>query len=307
MNPLNFDHSHLLLDGGMGRELRFRGIDILKPSWSAGALLANPDIVRQVHLDYIQAGADIITTNTYGIIRSELRKEGIENRYEDLNIRACKLAVDARKQSTRTIWIAGSLPPLYGSYRPDLVKKPSEMIPLYLEQAKLLAPYVDLFLCETLSSSSEARSAAIAAAQCDKPVWISWTLHQNRSGCLRSGETIESAVNDLAGLSVTGTLFNCCSPESITHALPGLIQTKYHYIGGYANTFSPIPDDWTLDGDKPTAGFLNLRSDLDPDAYGTHALAWLNAGANVIGGCCGTRPAHIAKLRRIINRFETKD
>ncbi len=83
MKRLNLNHLPVLLDGGMGRELRSRGIDILRPSWSAYALLSDPDVVRQVHSDYIEAGADIITTNTYGIIRTELAKEGLEDRFDD--------------------------------------------------------------------------------------------------------------------------------------------------------------------------------------------------------------------------------
>ncbi len=301
MQSLNFNHLPVLLDGGMGRELRFRGIDILRPSWSANALLSDPDVVSQVHSDYIEAGADIITTNTYGIIRTELAKEGLEDRFDDLNLAACEVATEARKKARRNVLIAGSLPPLCGSFRPDLVKETSEMIPLYLEQAKLLAPHVDLFLCETMSSASEGKAAVTAASQWKKPVWVAWTLHEDRSGCLRSGETLASAVDVLAGLPVSGALVNCCTPESITKALPDLVNTKYKYVGGYANAFLPIPEDWTLDGDKATDGFLGLRSDLDPDAYGAYALAWLNAGATVIGGCCGTRPIHIAKLRQIVN------
>ena len=83
--------------------------------------------------------------------------------------------------------------------------------------------------------------------------------------------------------------------------MPDLVKTKCKYIGGYANAFSPIPPDWTLDGDKESDGFLDMRSDLDPDAYVKHALEWLNGGATVVGGCCGTRPSHIAKIRQLID------
>jgi S-methylmethionine-dependent homocysteine/selenocysteine methylase len=72
------------------------------------------------------------------------------------------------------------------------------------------------------------------------------------------------------------------------------------YVGGYANTFQPIPGDWTLEGKKKTDGSLGLREDLDPESYAAHASDWLNAGATVVGGCCGTRPAHIAKLKELI-------
>ncbi len=96
MPNLNHPGRPILLDGGMGRELRSRGVNVLTAIWSANGLIAAPDTVRQIHQDYISAGADIITTNTYGIIRSNLAKEGIEDHFEELNILACTLARQAR-------------------------------------------------------------------------------------------------------------------------------------------------------------------------------------------------------------------
>ncbi|MFN8592507.1 MAG: homocysteine S-methyltransferase family protein [Thermomicrobiales bacterium] len=286
----------VLLDGGMGRELRFRGVEILTSIWSANGLVVAPDVVRDIHRDYIAAGADVITTNTYGIIRQELAKEGIAHRFAELNDLACRLAVEARDEATRDVWIAGSLPPLNGSYRPDRVLPWETIVPLYAEQAALLAPYVDLFLCETMSSAAEGLAAATAACATGKPVWISYTLHEDHSGRLRSGESIAEAVRALGDLPVSGILANCCPPESITAAMADLRDTGKTYIGGYANTFAPVPATWTLDGDAPSDGTLPLRDDLDPAAYLTHAQTWWDAGATVVGGCCGTRPAHIALL-----------
>jgi S-methylmethionine-dependent homocysteine/selenocysteine methylase len=96
-------------------------------------------------------------------------------------------------------------------------------------------------------------------------------------------------------------LANCCAPESISAAMGELAATGRPYVGGYANTFPPVPEDWTLDGATPTDGVLGLRDDLDPEAYTAHAQRWLAAGATVIGGCCGTRPAHIARLRELLD------
>ena len=86
----------ILMDGGMGRELRFRGVEISPTIWSAQALLTAPQVVREIHIDFIRAGADLITTNTYGVIRSDLGREGIEHRFEELNQLACTLACEAR-------------------------------------------------------------------------------------------------------------------------------------------------------------------------------------------------------------------
>ena len=292
----------MLLDGGMGRELRFRGVDILDTIWSANALIVAPDIVRAVHRDYIDAGADIITTNTYGVIRADLARAGIEDRFTVLNTLACQIATQARDEVGRHVLIAGSLPPLRGSYRPDRVGAFAAIEPRYREQAEVLAPHVDLFLCETMASAAEGYAAAHAAVQTGKPVWVSWTLHEDRSGRLRSGETVAEAAAALAGLPIGGMLANCCAPESIAAAMGLLVATGLPYVGGYANTFVPVPEDWTLDGDRETDGTLGLRDDLDPDAYAAHAARWLDRGATVVGGCCGTRPAHIARLHELLRR-----
>jgi len=289
-----------LMDGGMGRELRRRGVPIPGTIWSANGLLVAPDVVRDIHADFIAAGADIIITNTYGVIPSDLAKEGIEDRFEELNLLACRLAAEARDAAAREVLIAGSLPPQMGSYRPDLVAPFDVIEPIYRRQAAILAPHVDLLICETMSSGAEALAAATGASAAGVPVWVSWTLHEDRSGCLRSGETVAQAAALIAHLPVSGFFANCCAPESITAAMPALVALGDHPAGGYANTFKPVPEDWTLDGEKETDGKSPLRDDLDAGAYAAHARAWLDAGARVIGGCCGTGPEHIAKLRKLI-------
>ena len=237
-----FTNRPILLDGGMGRELQFRGVQLSRQIWSASALTEAPDMVRTVHEDYIRAGADIITTNTYGLIREDLAGAGLEDRYEDLNTLAGRLARQACAIADRPVLVAGSRPPLRGSFRPDRVGPASKLIPRYREQARILAPFVDFYLCETMSSAAEGSAAAAGAQEAGKPVWVSWTLHEDHSGRLRSGETIKEAVHALEGLKVTGCLANCSAPASITKAIPLLAESASdQIIGGYANTFFPIP------------------------------------------------------------------
>jgi S-methylmethionine-dependent homocysteine/selenocysteine methylase len=299
MTGIALPHRTVLLDGSMGRELRMRGVPIPETIWSANALLVAPDQVVQVHLDNIASGADVITTNTYGVIRSDLAKENLEDRFEDLNLHACELAIEARERGGRQgVLIAGAMPPLRGSYRADLVGKFEEILPLYREQARLLARHVDLILCETMSSAEEARAAATAACETGIPVWVAWTLHDQKLGVLRSEEPVEQAYEAIAQLPVSGFLANCCPPESIQAAMPLLASLPGQVCGGYANTFMPIPSEWTLDGDRETDGLLAVREELDAEAYADHAVRWLEAGANLLGGCCGTSPAYIEAIRR---------
>lgn len=288
----------VLLDGGMGRELGFRGVEVPDSIWSAWSLVVAPDTVREVHADYIAAGADVITTNTYCTLRTHLERADVADRFEELNRLAGQLAVEARDTADRPALVAGSLAPLFESYRPDLVLPTAELEPIYREQAEILADYVDLFICETMSKSDEAVAAARAAASTGKPVWVSFNLHSELPGHLRSGESIADVTDALDGVPVSGFLANCCMPELIDAGMHALVATGAPNVGGYANTFYPTPDDWTIDESTGE----RLRADLDPPAYLEFVESWLAKGATVVGGCCGTRPAHIRLIAESLGR-----
>ncbi len=166
----------VLLDGGMGQELINRGASGQGVLWSAGALFDHPEAVQAIHEDYIRAGADIITTNSYACIRNNFEPLGLQDRLGEMNRLAAELAQRARDKAGKAVLIAGSLGPQYGSYRPDLVRSYEETEALYREQAGFLAPHVDFFICETLSCILEARAAVNAALATGKPVWLSWSI-----------------------------------------------------------------------------------------------------------------------------------
>jgi len=282
----------------MGQELAKRGIDTASNGlWSAQALVEQPDVVVAVHRDYIDSGADVITTNSYATTRRRLEAGGQSDAFSRLNEAAGALAAQARDASDRDVGIVGSLPPIHGSYRPDRVGQLEELEPLYREQAETLAPYVDGFLCETMSTISEALAAYRGAAAVGKPVWVSWTVADDGSGRLRSGEAIEDAVAELG--EAAALLVNCSMPESVEAALPAMAAHATVPFGAYANGFQAIPVDYEVaDGkDVPDA-----RADLSPEHYAKHAAKWLDAGAGVIGGCCEVGPAHIRALRQLLDR-----
>lgn len=285
-----------LLDAGMGKTLGLRGVHIPNTIWSANALLVAPDVVLEIHKENIAAGANIITANTYGIIRSDLAKENIEHSFAVLNQHAGELAQQAVAETHGGTKIAGSLPPLNGSYRPDRVQDRSVLDARYSEQAKLLAPYVDLFLCETMSTITEGLAAASAAAETGKPVLVAFTLHDEDKACLRSGESLQHALKAMSEIDPLGVLVNCCLPERISDAMPVLASSSYAICGGYANGFTRVPQDWMLDGDKESDGRLTLRDDLSPTNYVQFVKQWLDMGANLVGGCCGTTAEHTAAI-----------
>jgi len=285
----------ILLDGGMGQELINRGVSGQGVLWSAKALFDNPAAVQAVHEDYIRAGADVITTNSYACIRNNFEPEGLLHRLGEMNQLAAMLAWQARDKVGNKVLIAGSMGPQRGSYRPDLVGSYDETYALYREQAEFLAPFIDLFICETLSSIKEARAAVAAANSTGKPVWLSWSIEDSGAANLRSGEPIRAAWDDLDGSAVSAVLLNCSPPEAIGKVLPELIKLSDIPVGAYANAFTPIPEKWDFHGEQ---SIPPSRTDVTPESYADHAASWQAAGACIIGGCCEVGPAHIAQLNQ---------
>lgn len=286
----------ILLDGGMGQELRSRGLtgDWL---WSAHSLMAAPAAVRDLHQEFIAAGAEIVTASNYAATPQRLAQAGIAHRFGEIVGRAVELAREARDRAGKKgVRVAGSLPPLLASYEPN-AQNPARMEREYAEIADALGA-VDLFICETMSSAAEARAAARAGAMRAKPVWIAWTLRDEGDGRLRSGESVAEAVAAVAGIpGVEAMLFNCCTPEAIGAALPDLRAHAGRAIGAYANAFLPIDKDWTRKDGK----FRDLRPDMTAQAFAGSARPWLAGGLDIVGGCCGAGPAHIAALRALLD------
>jgi S-methylmethionine-dependent homocysteine/selenocysteine methylase len=283
-----------LLDGGMGQELIRRSPDKPTPLWSARVMLDYPELVTQVHLENIRAGARVITINAYSATRDRLDPAGLGEQFEPLQRRACELALRARDESGEDVAIAGCLPPLIWSYRPDLVRPAAETEPIYAEIAALQAPHVDLILCETMSAAAEGVGAVRGAALTGKPIWISWTVDDADGARLRSGETLADASAMLAGLPVAARLVNCSRPEAVDMAMPGLVALGGP-VGAYANGFTRIAARFEP---GTTVERLSARKDLGPEAYADFAMGWVAEGATIVGGCCEVGPAHITELAR---------
>jgi len=293
----------LLLDGAMGTELRERGVEVpshITSIWSAQALMAAPDAVVEVHRAYIDAGADVITVNNYAVTPPLLAREQLEDQLEELTHRAVELALRARDASGRDVRIAGSLPPLETSYEAALVGEDEAILEDYRRIAALLAPEVDILLCETLSSAREAVAALRAAREHDREVWLSWTLMGDLPDRLPSGESVPEAFAAAESIGADAYLVNCCGANFVTSALPLLAGLTDRPIGGYANAAEVIPGDPHA-AQRPSYAELQ-RKPLDADGYADAAADWLRAGARIIGGCCSTRPAHVARLRQLIDR-----
>ncbi|NLS17753.1 homocysteine S-methyltransferase family protein [Rhizobium sp. P40RR-XXII] len=294
----------LILDGGMSRELLRLGAELKQPEWSALALINSPEIVRQVHDEFIAAGSDVITTNSYALVPFHIGEERFSAEGAALIARAGQLARDAADAcKDRKILVAGSLPPIFGSYEPQNFD-PSRVQDYLKVLVANLDPYVDVWLGETLSLIAEGEAVRIAVAETGKPFWISFTLADDaaqRNGAspkLRSGETVEDAAQWAASSGAEALLFNCSKPEVMREAVDAAGQVfksggSALRIGVYANAFEGEQGE-----SAANEGLHATRDDLNDDAYSRFACSWVDAGATMVGGCCGIGAGHIHQLKR---------
>jgi homocysteine S-methyltransferase len=152
---------------------------------------------------------------------------------------------------------------------------------------------VDLLLAETVSSVQEAEGLFAATAKSDLPVWIAFSVDDQDGTHLRSGEPLTDILPVIAKYAPDAVLLNCSTPEAIDAGLPVLAEAGMPF-GAYANGFTKISDGFKAD--FPTVDALTARTDLTPDAYADHAMAWINQGATIVGGCCEVGPAHIKEI-----------
>jgi S-methylmethionine-dependent homocysteine/selenocysteine methylase len=280
-----------ILDGGMGRELQRLGAPFRQPEWSALALIDGPEYVTQAHEGFARAGANMISTNSYAIVPFHIGDTLFSERGLALAGLAGQLARDVADR--HGVRVAGSLPPVLGSYRPDLfeVKAARAILTVLIEG---LTPFADVWLAETLSSLGEAELVGEMLAADSRPLWLSFTLNDEGSASLRSGESIEAAVALAQKLGAAALLFNCSAPEVMEEAVArarAAMGTDAIEIGVYANGFAHSDTEVPANG-----GLRDIRADLDPPRYLEWARKWVAAGATMVGGCCGIGPQHIQAL-----------
>ena len=279
----------------MGNELLKRAGKTSSGLWSAQFLIDFPELVKEVHQAYVDVGAQVITTNTYSTIPSYLKKEKKTHLMKDLIRKAGIIARGVAEENHQKILVAGSLPPLDESYRPDLVPDEKEALPIYEELIEELNPFVDIFLCETVSSILETSNILKAVrdkADKYKEIWLSWTLLEDKSGRLRSKETIEEAFQLAETFNPDAYLFNCTDPIAITEGIKKLSKLTDKPIGCYPNIFG-VPLDWTLDNNVE----VNPRN-LSIKQFIEYKNLWEDLGASIIGGCCGLGPDYIKAISK---------
>ena len=307
----------LLLDGATGTELQRRGVDTNLPLWSARALIEAPGVLRAIHADYVAAGVDILTTNTFRTHHRTLARAGLGEHTRALTQFAVQVARETARQANRKIFVAGSISPLEDCYSPQLVPPDGELQLEHTEMARDLAEAgCDLLLVETMNTIREAVLAARCAQETGLPVCVSFVAgpgghppdqitHARGSASaddsqgqfsqgfspvmLLSGESIADAVRAVQPLRPAAILINCVPLTYIDRALDELRAAHPGPIGLYANVgYADDQAGWTL------------TDDAQPDAYAQQALRWVQQGAVIIGGCCGTTPDHMAAVKNVL-------
>lgn len=278
----------LLLDGATGTELTRRGIDTGLPLWSANALTtdAGINVLRQIHLDYLKAGADVITTNTFRTHRRVLAGKGFSA--HELTLRAVATAREAATELGKPAIVAGSLSSLEDCYRPDLVPPAAECLDEHSERIDhLVEGGVDLLIIETMNSIREAVIAAKIATSTGLPTWVAFVCDEK--GRILSGESLTHAAELLMPLGVKALGVNCMPAHTIVQPL-----TELRSICGDNFPLMAYGNIGYADDDQ---GWINTDSTA-PEGYSKQAQSW---PAQIIGACCGSTPEHISRLREVFS------
>ena len=237
--------------------------------------------------------------NNYTATISRMTRHGFGDQFHAAHQLAAELVNKAIHQAQTEfdqeidVNIAGCLPPIAASYVASAALNYDDSYDQYSQLIEIQAQHVDVFLAETISNITEAKAALAALKAAGQKCFIGLTLSDDLSNSLRSGESLEAAIDQLGSEGVDGLCVNCSFPEAVDAALPLLAASGLRF-GGYANGFTSI------EGLAPgtTVDNLEARQDLPPAAYARHALGWAEAGATIIGGCCEISPEHIAFLHK---------
>ena len=285
----------VLLDGAMGTELQRRGVPMHRVAWSAAALLTHPDVVRQIHADYIAAGAEVITANSFGTARHVLEPAGLGEEVAALNRRAVALAREAREATAdgRRLWVAGSISSFIAEA--DFRNTPTQAAARrsYAEQAELLAEAgVDLILLEMMRDIEYSRIAVECALATGLPVWIGFTCKWNADGeVVLRGRDVEHPLADAVGpVTEPGGALVAVMHSELEVVAPALDVLARHWSGpvaAYPHSGDFVMPNWLFD------------DIVAPEPFAQTAAAWADRVA-VLGGCCGIGPDHIRALKSSI-------
>jgi homocysteine S-methyltransferase len=295
----------VILDGATGTELERRGVPMHELAWSGMALDTHPDVVREVHQDYIAAGADIITTNTFATLGLSLRGTEFENRVVDMNRAGVRLAKEAleRVPTGRPVAIAGSMSGMIGTvYWRDAPASHAAIRDSYREQAEALAEGgVDLLFLEMAQDAAVAIPAIEGARTTGLPVWVAFSSNfmstpggPERPLVARGSDGVDrpflesiAPVLRAGGFEVAG--INHTDVDIVGRAVDALMKEWDGPVSAYPNSGDWNPPNWGFD------------TVISPPDFVAAAETWIAKGVQIVGGCCGLGPEHIRSLHQRVS------
>jgi homocysteine S-methyltransferase len=304
----------LLVDGGTGTELRRRGFALDARAWSAPAALTDFELLRSIQSDYIAAGADVISTNTFAATRFVLEAAGLGERAAEVVQRSVAAAREARDAIGRDVAIAGSMSCLPPRFDPRGYPDARSESAAYFELAERLATEgVDLIALEMLEDTEHAARACEAARATGLPVWLGVSCRLRDDGALVAFDFPETplarVLNALLpfGPDVVNVMHS--SPGAVAPAIRAIAARSRVVLGAYPELEGGITGfaterTTTFGGDPTRVGARNLRATLSPTELAALASYWIGAGARIVGGCCGATPSHVRALRAAIDSLE---
>ena len=280
----------ILIDGATGTEVERRGVAQLENAWNGGAALSDPEILRQVHQDYIRNGAEIVISNTFATHWHALADAGVEADFEAYNRLGVEIAIEARELEHKPdVLVAGGISYWSWSRNPPSLKALKDET---ARQAAIMAAAgADLLMLEMMVDIDRMLVTLNSAQSSGLPVWVGLTCKPGIDGSmvLRNGEPLVDALAAIDGRDVD--LVNIMHTEvSDIDACLDVLQAHWlKPVGVYAHTGNYIEAEsrWVYDG-------------ISPVDYAAAAQRWVRRGVRVIGGCCGIEPRHIQELRNMV-------
>jgi homocysteine S-methyltransferase len=288
------DGEVVVLDGGTGTELERRGVPMDSAAWSGAAIHTHPEVVRQVHEDYIQAGADIVITNTFATCRHSLEGAGLGDFVAEINSRSVSLAKDAIEAAEvdRSIYVAGAISTFQTRNNSEFMPSLDVAKANYREQAELLAEAgVDLLMMEMMVDLEQSALAIESAESTGLPVWVGYSCRTDEDGgqvLLLNRERDDAFAEALEQLGGLGGSLIAVMHTVIEDTVPALSVVKEKWsgsVGAFPHSGNFVMPNW------------QFKDIMSPEDYLAEAQKWARMGVQVIGGCCGTTPEHIKALK----------
>jgi len=297
----SYDRDMRILDGGLATELQRRGFPVRDPWWASAALRSvdGQAMLRRIHAAYLRAGATVLTANTFRCNLRALHRAGLDDRGAAAMVASAVSLARAAAAGTEAL-VAASLAPVEDCYRPELVPDDAALRREHRWLAdRLAAARVDLILVETMNTTREAVAAVAAARETGTSAWVSFVC--TRDARLLSGEDIADAAVAAVAAGAEAVLVNCTTPADTGPALDRLRDVVEVPIGAYPNLEDRAGLPPATPVDRP------LPAVMGPAAFAALCRRWREEyGLRIVGGCCGTRPDHIAALRHELDPRSTQ-